>query len=80
MGYINRKKNYHVLLELVKNRPGIELVIAGKLDEPDYVAYIMDKAQIMGISEYIHLLGPVSEKEKSWYLEILYGFYAAFTG
>ncbi len=69
MGYINRKKNYHVLLDLIEKNPGIELVIAGKLDDPDYVAYIMDKAQKMGISEYIHLLGPVSEKEKSWYLE-----------
>ncbi|TXI34804.1 MAG: hypothetical protein E6Q58_01095, partial [Niabella sp.] len=36
MGYINRKKNYHVLLPLLKNKD-VELVLAGRLDEPAYV-------------------------------------------
>jgi len=68
LGYINRKKNYHVLLELIERNPGMELVIAGKLDDPDYVDHIRAKAAKLRISEYIHLLGPVSEPEKSWYL------------
>jgi len=69
MGYINRKKNYHVLLDLIARNPGMELVVAGKLDEPDYVDYIKTKAEKMRISEFIHLLGPVSEGEKAWYLK-----------
>ena len=68
MGYINRKKNYHVLLELVERNPGIELVIAGRLDEPEYVDHIKAKAEKLRISESVHLLGPVSEPEKAWYL------------
>jgi glycosyltransferase involved in cell wall biosynthesis len=68
MGYINRKKNYHVLLELIERNPGMELVIAGKLDEPEYVDHIKTKAEKLRISESVHLLGPVSEPEKAWYL------------
>jgi glycosyltransferase involved in cell wall biosynthesis len=68
MGYINRKKNYHVLVDLVERNPGLELIIAGRLDEPDYVDHIRAKAEKLGISEYIRLLGPVSEPEKAWYL------------
>jgi glycosyltransferase involved in cell wall biosynthesis len=67
MGYVNRKKNYHVLLSLIKNSD-IELVIAGRLDEPDYVASIKKEAENMGIADRVFLPGPVSEGEKAWYL------------
>jgi glycosyltransferase involved in cell wall biosynthesis len=67
MGYINRKKNYHVLLPLVK-KGDFELVVAGRLDEPDYVSWIRKEAQRMGIEDRVHLTGPVSESEKAWYL------------
>lgn len=67
MGYINRKKNYHVLLSLVKNTE-IELVIAGRLDETDYVESIKREAEKMGVADRVFLPGPVSEAEKAWYL------------
>jgi glycosyltransferase involved in cell wall biosynthesis len=67
MGYVNRKKNYHVLLPLVK-KGDLELVVAGRLDEPDYVSWIRKEAQRMGIEDRVHLTGPVSEAEKAWYL------------
>lgn len=67
MGYVNRKKNYHVLLPLAKAMD-MELVIAGRLDEPDYVETIKVEAKRMGISERVCLPGPVTEEEKSWYL------------
>jgi len=68
MGYVNEKKNYHVLLQLVKKNPGIELVIAGRLDEPDYVSKMIEKAKKLKIEDSVHLLGPVTEGEKAWYL------------
>jgi len=68
MGYVNRKKNYHVLLSLVKNTDA-ELVIAGRLDEIDYVTQIQNDAKQMGIEDKVYLAGPVSESEKAWYLQ-----------
>ena len=68
IGYVNRKKNFHTLLSLL-NGTDIELVIAGKLDEPDYAQSIKEKATALGHQEKVVLLGPVSEEEKSWYFE-----------
>ncbi len=68
MGYVNRKKNFHVLLPMLKYN-NYELVIAGRLDEPDYIQAIMQEASDLGIEERVHLLGPVSEEEKAWYLK-----------
>ena len=68
MGYVNRKKNFHVLLPMMQDN-NYELIIAGRLDEPDYIHSIKDQAKKLGIDERVHLLGPVSEKEKAWYLK-----------
>jgi glycosyltransferase involved in cell wall biosynthesis len=73
MGYVNRKKNYHVLLSLVQNTE-IELVIAGRLDESDYVNDIEKEAERLGVSDRVHLTGPVPEGEKAWYLQNCTGF------
>jgi glycosyltransferase involved in cell wall biosynthesis len=68
MGYVNRKKNFHVLLSLLQHSQ-YELILAGRLDEPDYIHFIKDCAREMGVDDRLHLLGPVSEEEKSWYLQ-----------
>lgn len=68
MGYVNRKKNFHVLLPMMQHN-NYELIIAGRLDEPDYVHSIKQLAYTLGIQERVHLLGPVSEQEKAWYLK-----------
>lgn len=68
MGYVNTKKNYHVLLSLLKNE-GMELLIAGRLDEPAYIERIKQIAVQMGVSDRLHILGPVSEGEKAWYFQ-----------
>ncbi len=67
MGYVNRKKNYHVLLPLLKDTE-YELVIAGRLDEDDYVNSIREEANRLGVADRVFLPGPVSEGEKGWYL------------
>jgi len=68
MGYVNRKKNFHVLLPMLIDN-NYELVIAGRLDEPDYIQSMMEHARKLGIEDRVHLLGPVSEEEKAWYLK-----------
>lgn len=68
MGYVNRKKNFHTLLPLLLNNE-IDLIIAGKLDEPDYVNTMKWQASNMGIADNLHILGPVSEDDKAWYLK-----------
>jgi glycosyltransferase involved in cell wall biosynthesis len=67
MGYVNRKKNFHTLVPLLKNTD-FELIIAGKLDEPDYINKMRLQSRKMGVSDRLHILGPVSEEDKAWYL------------
>ena len=68
MGYVNRKKNFHTLVPLLKNSD-FDLIIAGKLDEQDYVNKMRMQARKLGVSERLHILGPVSEEDKAWYLK-----------
>lgn len=66
IGVINRKKNYHVLLPLLK-RNTMELVIAGKFDDSHYLSLLQEQSRELGVEENVHLLGRISEGEKSWY-------------
>lgn len=68
MGYINRKKNFHTLLSLLTDTT-IELIIAGRLDEPDYINNMKNQAYKLGLSERLHVLGPISEEDKAWYYQ-----------
>jgi glycosyltransferase involved in cell wall biosynthesis len=68
MGYVNTKKNYHVLLPLLKDE-SLELVVAGRLDEPDYIKGMQEQAEILGVEERLRIVGPVTEGEKAWYFE-----------
>lgn len=66
IGVINRKKNFHVLLPLLKKNT-MELLIAGKYDDREYLSFIRKQSKELGVEDNVHLLGPVSEHEKSWY-------------
>ncbi len=68
MGYVNRKKNFHTLVPLLKDTE-FDLIIAGKLDEHDYVNKMRMMARKLGVSERLHILGPVSEEDKAWYFK-----------
>ncbi|HMU10048.1 MAG TPA: glycosyltransferase family 1 protein [Ferruginibacter sp.] len=68
MGYVNPKKNFHTLVPLLKNKE-IELVVAGKLDDAEYVNSMRIQARKLGVSERLHILGPVSEEDKAWYFK-----------
>jgi len=69
IGFVNPKKNLHSLLRLLKFNQDIELVIAGRLDDLDYVKKMKEEANQNGFEERLKILGPVKESEKSWYLE-----------
>lgn len=68
MGYVNRKKNFHTLVPLLKDQE-LELIVAGKLDEPDYVEMMIQLAEKEAVQDRLHILGPVSEEDKAWYLK-----------
>lgn len=67
IGTITRKKNVHSLLPIVNNDRSMELVIAGRPDDKEYYNQIVNTAYKMGIQNNVHLVGQVSENEKSWY-------------
>ncbi|PQA56314.1 glycosyltransferase family 4 protein [Siphonobacter curvatus] len=69
LGYVNAKKNYHVLLPLLLANPDLELVVAGHHDEPEYASRMWTMAEDMGVSDRLYLAGPISESEKAWYLD-----------
>jgi len=68
IGFMNRKKNQHALLPLLENNPNLELLLAGRPDDPDYVDAMKAEAKKKGMSDRLHILGPVTEGEKAWYL------------
>lgn len=68
MGYVNRKKNFHTLVPLLEKND-IELVIAGRLDEPDYVTNMRIAAEQLGVHDRLKILGPVPEADKAWYFK-----------
>lgn len=68
IGYVNPKKNFHVLVDLANQMEGWEIVISGRLDDPDYIKQIENRISRLGLEDRFHLTGPISEAEKSWYM------------
>ena len=68
IGVMHRKKNFHVLLPLLKNN-AMELLIAGKGEDPHYVSYIRERSREMGVEDNVRMLGSITEGEKSWYYQ-----------
>lgn len=66
IGVMNRKKNFHVLLPLLKHNT-MELLIAGKFDDSHYLSLLKRRSKELGVQDNVHLLGRITEKEKSWY-------------
>ncbi len=68
IGIIDRKKNFHVLLELLRNLPGRNLVVAGQNDS-EYATEILRMAAQMGIADRVILPGPISDQQRQWLYE-----------
>ena len=73
MGYVNQKKNFHTLISLLKDE-GLELIVAGKLDDADYINKMKLLAAAEAVADRLHILGPVTEADKAWYLQNCYAF------
>jgi glycosyltransferase involved in cell wall biosynthesis len=66
IGVMHRKKNFHVLLPLLKGNT-MELIIAGRKEDRSYYTFLKEQSKILGVQDSLHVLGQVSEQEKSWY-------------
>ena len=66
IGVLHRKKNYHVLLPLLQKNT-MELLIAGKKEDDNYLSFLQQQSEELGVQDKLHVLGSVSEAEKSWY-------------
>lgn len=66
IGVMHRKKNFHVLLPLLRQNT-MELLIAGRHEDDHYLSFIREESVKLGVEDNLKLLGPVTEKEKSWY-------------
>lgn len=73
IGVLARKKNFHTLLPLLQNHD-MELLIAGRCDDSVYLNYLLDSAKELGVEKNLHVLGTISETEKSWYFKNCYAF------
>jgi len=74
LGVICRKKNFHVLLPLLKQNSGMELLIAGRPDDTGYLHFIHNSARQLKVENNLRLLGTISETEKAWYYRNCYAF------
>src|SRR5690606_20444833 len=73
-GAICRKKNFHVLVPLLKFNKHLELIIAGTAQDRSYLNYIWSLAKGLKVENSLRLLGNISEYEKSWYYRNCYAF------
>jgi len=68
IGTVVPKKNFHVLIEMMKHLPDYHLVIAGTLFH-HYAKEMMAKVQRDNLQDRIHLIGTINEQEKLWYYQ-----------
>jgi glycosyltransferase involved in cell wall biosynthesis len=66
VGIISPKKNFHVLVPLLRKLREYVLVIAGD-DSNEYAGKIRDDARYYGVSDRVLLIGPIVEEEKVWW-------------
>lgn len=64
IGEIKEKKNFHVLLAIMKNMPDKHLYIAGN-DRTAYAEYLRKEIERCHLTN-VHILGLVSEAQKVW--------------
>jgi glycosyltransferase involved in cell wall biosynthesis len=67
VGDLEFYKNIHYLLALLAD-PDVELVIAGRIIDKDYVALIRNLASDKNVSDRVRMIGPITDSDKVWYL------------
>lgn len=66
VGFVSRRKNVHVLVEMMQHLPQYNLVIAGKKNDADYLAKIQELIQKYGLATQIIMPDFISDEEKFW--------------
>lgn len=66
MGTVLPKKNFHVLVEMMKHLPDYQLVIAG-INHSDYAKKIQEEITKNNLDDQIKLVGTIDEGHKVWY-------------
>lgn len=66
MGTVLPKKNFHVLVEMMKHLPEYQLVIAG-INHSDYAQKIQAEIKEKNLEDQIKLVGTIDESHKVWY-------------
>ncbi|MFT3910211.1 MAG: glycosyltransferase family 1 protein [Ferruginibacter sp.] len=74
IGVVTMKKNFHSLLPLLQQDDDMELLIAGRDDDTEYLNYLINTAKELGVENKLRILGSISENEKAWYFENCYAF------
>jgi glycosyltransferase involved in cell wall biosynthesis len=66
IGTVATKKNFHILPALLTDND-LHLVISGIHQQPAYARRILAEARRLGVSQRVHLTGPITESDKKWY-------------
>ncbi len=65
IGIIGQKKNFHVLVEAIKQLPDLKLYLCGN-NSSDYAKSIKSKVAELGLENQVIMPGEISEAEKNW--------------
>jgi glycosyltransferase involved in cell wall biosynthesis len=68
IGTITEKKNFHVLPALLRGN-NLQLIIAGTVQQQDYLDQIRAEANALGVGDRVIITGPIDEAVKYWYLQ-----------
>ena len=71
IGAMNRNKNFHSLLPLLQKNDDMELLIAGRPDDVDYIIYIKAAARKLGVEEKVRMLGVISNLKNHGTIKIV---------
>ena len=65
IGVVQKKKNYLVLIDFMKNLPNYSLVISGNKNS-DYAVEVQNRINELGLQDRIVLSGLISDEDKFW--------------
>ena len=65
LGVVRRKKNFHVLVDMLALLDGLSLIIAGNTQDA-YADEIREQAQALGIGERVIIAGEIDDSHKIW--------------
>lgn len=65
LGVISSKKNFHILISVMKNFPNMKLIIAGN-NQSEYARKILNMIRENNLEERVILPGKISDEDKFW--------------